>query len=104
MKHYNIKGKELMKENIIKGVANLVCILQRLVYTILFFICICIVFILYIPINILVLIPICGIIWIISGKSYYESVLDFPDKLYVVDDFLIKSLRINNKRKINVKC
>ena len=88
-----------MKENIIKGVVNLVCIIQRLIYTLLFFVFICIMYTLYIPIGMVVLIPICGIIWIITGKSYYGLVLDFPDKLYVVDDFLIKLLRINNERK-----
>ena len=77
-----------MKENIIK-------IIQRLVYTLLFFISMLCLYFIYIPIALVILIPICGLIWIASGKSYYETILDFPDKLYYIDEYLIKLLRIS---------
>jgi hypothetical protein len=69
-------------------------ITKRLIHNLLFFIIVVITFTLY-PIGIVVLIPICVIIQIIARKSYYLYILDFPDKLYDIDDFLAKLLRIN---------
>ena len=77
-----------MKENIIKSI-------QRLVYIILLFICMVCLYFIYTPLALVILTPICAVIWIISGKSYYETILDFPDKLYYTDEYLIKLLRIN---------
>lgn len=74
-------------------ITALVCIIKRAIHTFLFFVIVCIVFTLY-PIAIVGLIPICGIIHIITGKSFYLYVLDFPDTLYTVDDSLTKLLRI----------
>ena len=73
---------------------NTMVILRRTVYGILFLMGVILPTMLSILLVMLVLIPLSGIIWIITGKSYISSLLNIPDRLNIVDKYLIKLLRI----------
>lgn len=69
-------------------------ILRRTIYGILFLMGVILPTMLSILLVMLVLIPLSGIVWIIAGKSYVSSLLNIPDRLSIVDKYLIKLLRI----------
>ena len=69
-------------------------ILRRTIYGILFLMGVILPTMLSILLVMLVLIPLSGIVWIITGKSYVSSLLNIPDRLSIVDKYLIKLLRI----------
>ena len=73
---------------------NTMVILRRTIYGILFLMGVILPTMLSILLVMLVLIPLSGIVWIITGKSYVSSLLNIPDKLNIVDKYLIKLLRI----------
>ena len=73
---------------------NTMIILRRTIYGILFLMGVILPTILSILLVMLVLIPLSGIVWIITGKSYVNSLLNIPDRLNIVDKYLIKLLRI----------
>lgn len=73
---------------------NTMVILRRTIYGILFLMGVILPTMLSILLVMLVLIPLSGIIWIITGKSYISSLLNIPDRLNIVDKYLIKLLRI----------
>lgn len=69
-------------------------ILRRTIYGILFLTGVILPTMLSILLVMFVLIPLSGIIWIITGKSYVNSLLNMPDRINIVDKYLIKLLRI----------
>ena len=73
---------------------NTMVILRRTIYGILFLMGVILPTMLSILLVMLVLIPLSGIVWIITGKSYVSSLLNIPDRLNIVDKYLIKLLRI----------
>ena len=73
---------------------NTMVILRRTIYGILFLMGVILPSMLSILLVLLVLIPLSGIVWIITGKSYVNSLLNIPDRLNIVDKYLIKLLRI----------
>ena len=73
---------------------NTMVILRRTIYGILFLMGVSLPTMLSILLVMLVLIPLSGIVWIITGKSYVSSLLNIPDRLNIVDKYLIKLLRI----------
>ena len=73
---------------------NTMVILRRTIYGILFLTGVILPTMLSILLVMLVLIPLSGIVWIITGKSYVSSLLNIPDRLNIVDKYLIKLLRI----------
>ncbi len=73
---------------------NTMIILRRIIYGILFLMGVILPTMLSILLVMLVLIPLSGIVWIITGKSYVSSLLNIPDRLNIVDKYLIKLLRI----------
>ena len=73
---------------------NTMVILRRTIYGILFLTGVILPTMLSILLVMFVLIPLSGIIWIITGKSYVNSLLNMPDRINIVDKYLIKLLRI----------
>lgn len=73
---------------------NTMVILRRTIYGILFLMGVILPTMLSILLVMLVLIPLSGIVWIITGKSYVSSLLNIPDRINIVDKYLIKLLRI----------
>ena len=73
---------------------NTMVILRRTIYGILFLMGVSLPTMLSILLVMLVLIPLSGIVWIITGKSYVSSLLNMPDRINIVDKYLIKLLRI----------
>lgn len=73
---------------------NTMGILRRTIYGILFLTGVILPTMLSILLVMFVLIPLSGIIWIITGKSYVNSLLNMPDRINIVDKYLIKLLRI----------
>ena len=73
---------------------NTMVILRRTIYGILFLMGVILPTMLSILLVMLVLIPLSGIVWIITGKSYVSSLLNIPNRLDIVDKYLIKLLRI----------
>ena len=78
---------------------NIVLILRRTLYGVLFLLGVILPTMLSILFIVFVLIPLSGVVWIFTGKSYYQSLMNIPDKFSIVDDFLIKLLKVNNERK-----
>ena len=78
---------------------NIVMIFRRTLYGVLFLISVILPTMLSILLIMFILIPLSGIVWIFTGKSYYQALMNIPDKFSIIDDFLIKLLRINNERK-----
>lgn len=73
---------------------NTMVILRRNIYGILFLMGVILPTMLSILLVMLVLIPLSGIVWIITGKSYVSSLLNIPDRLSIVDKYLIILLSI----------
>ena len=73
---------------------NTMVILRRTIYGILFLMGVSLPTMLSILLVIFVLIPLSGIVWIITGKSYVSSLLNIPNRIDIVDKYLIKLLRI----------
>lgn len=78
---------------------NIVLILRRTLYGVLFLLGVILPTMLSILLIVFVLIPLSGVVWIFTGKSYYQSLMNIPDKFSIVNDFLIKLLKVNNERK-----
>ena len=73
---------------------NTMVILRRTIYGILFLTGVILPTMLSILLVMVVLIPLSGITWIITGKSYVSSLLNIPDRINIVNKHLIKLLRI----------
>ena len=73
---------------------NTMVILRRTIYGILFLMGVILPTMLSILLVMLVLIPLSGIVWIITGKSYVSSLLNIPNRIDIVDKYLIKLFRI----------
>jgi len=78
---------------------NTMVILRRTLYGVLFLLGVILPTMLSILLIVFVLIPLSGVVWIFTGKSYYQSLTNIPDKFSIVNDFLIKLLKVNNERK-----
>ncbi len=78
---------------------NIVMIFRRTLYGVLFLLGVILPTMFSILLIMFILTPLSGIVWIFTGKSYYRALMNIPDKFSIVNDFLIKLLKVNNERK-----